>query len=89
MTTFKVVWIDRKREPQFPPDRAFPDGKDCDVSHGVKPACKATLPYPAKRCGLYYVECRVCGKNAVITTAGRADDPRSVTLACDKPEQQH
>ena len=37
-----------------------------------------TLPYPAKRCGQYYVECRICGFNAIITTAGRPDDPQII-----------
>lgn len=84
MGNFKIKWIDRHREPQCAPDPAFPKGKDCDCSRGQSPACKTDLPYPAKRCGLYYVECVICGTNAMITTAGRPDDPRSVTLPCER-----
>jgi C4-type Zn-finger protein len=40
------------------------------------------LPYPAKRCGLFLVICDKCGYSAAITTAGRPDDPRKVTLPC-------
>jgi hypothetical protein len=31
---------------------------------------------------LYYVECNICGSNALITTAGRPDDPRSMDMLC-------
>lgn len=40
------------------------------------------LPYPAERCGVYLVTCDKCGYSAAITTAGRVDDPRSVTIPC-------
>jgi hypothetical protein len=81
--SFKIDWIDRGREPQCPPNPAYPNGVDLDgaLKLGV-PTCKTDLPYPAKRCGLYYVECRLCGCNALITTAGRPDDPRSVVMPC-------
>lgn len=80
---FKIKWIDRGREPQCPPNPAYPNGIDLDAAKafGV-PTCHTSLPYPAKRCGLYYVECQICGTNALITTAGRPDDPRSVDLVC-------
>ena len=84
MADFKIDWIDRGREPQCAPDPAFPNGKDLPAPFGATQTCKADLPYPAKRCGLFYVECKVCGTNAMITTAGRPDDPRSVTLPCDR-----
>jgi hypothetical protein len=80
---FKVVWIDRHREPQVAPDPEFPNGIDVDVSDGKEPSCRVDLPYPAKRCGMFYIECKRCGINAIITTAGRPDDPRSFTVACD------
>lgn len=79
--TFKIEWIDHGREPQCAPDPAYPFGKDIDA--GVKVACKAVLPYPAKRCGLYIVECETCGTRVAITTAGRPDDPRSVAIPCE------
>lgn len=80
----KIEWIDHGREPQCTPNSDFPKGKDMDVSHGAEATCTQLLPYPAKRCGLYIVECEKCGLRVGITTAGRPDDPRSVKLACIK-----
>ena len=83
MTQFSVTWIDHKREPQCPPNPAYPNG--IDVKTDAPPfvvRCRVDLPYPAKRCGAYRVECRVCGLVAAVTTAGRPDDPRSVELRC-------
>lgn len=79
---FTITWVDRKRWPQDKPDPAFPEGVDIDLTQGGSPSCGSPLPYPAKRCGLFYVECRRCRANAVITTAGRVDDPRSVRIRC-------
>ncbi len=78
---FTVKWIDRHREPQCEPDPAYPHGIDLDCSGG-SPGCKVDLPYPARRCGYYFVECNLCKMNVLITTAGRPDDPRSVKLPC-------
>lgn len=79
--TFRIEWVDHGREPQCPPNPDHPSGIDVDTSGGA-PSCSTTLPYPAKRCGYFVVECRVCGYRAAVTTAGRPDDPRSVTVAC-------
>jgi hypothetical protein len=78
----KITWLDRMREPKCEPDPAFPDGKDIDGALGIEPFCKADLPYPAKRCGVYVVQCERCGYTIALTTAGRPDDPRSVTIPC-------
>lgn len=82
----KVEWVDGEREPQNKPNPAFPDGIDLDMSMGAEPTCATNLPYPAKRCGLYIVECDACGQSVAVTTAGRADDPRSIKLACRRPK---
>ena len=85
--SFKVEWIDRGREPQCPPNPAYPNGIDVDGpkiyadEFGLQ-TCSTALPCPAKRCGYYYVQCKVCGTSALITTAGRPDDPRSVHMIC-------
>ncbi len=79
---FKIEWIDAERKPQCPPNPKYPTGKDVDLSGGAMPQCCAALPYPAKRCGLYLVECPVCGLRVAVTTAGRPDDPRLVKMAC-------
>lgn len=80
--SFDIKWIDSGREPQVEPNPNYPNGIDVDTAGSAKPACFTQLPYPARRIGQYLVTCRTCGLRAVITTAGRADDPRSVTLQC-------
>lgn len=79
---FKIEWEDHGREPQCTPDPDFPNGKDIDL--GVQPSCKVEVPYPAKRCGMYVIECIKCGVRTGVTTAGRADDPRSITIPCGR-----
>lgn len=86
MSDFEIEWVDDMREPQCAPNPAYPNGIDADCSLGAEAACTAVLPYPAKRCGLYIVECKTCGLRVGITTAGRPDDPRSVKLGCIRPE---
>jgi hypothetical protein len=64
----------------------YPDGIDLDLTggnHQVK-SCKTDLPYPAKRAGYYVVTCAGCGMKLITRTAGRADDPKSVRLACKR-----
>jgi hypothetical protein len=98
---FKIVWFDHHREPQCPPDPAFPNGKHMqiltpvnatpsvrvDSPTGVVSAsgwCGTELPYPAARCGVYLVECQTCGFRCAVTTAGRRDDPCSISFPCHK-----
>lgn len=85
-----IEWRDAGHEPQCQPDPAYPNGKDVDfiTPHLVDgwPTCKVSLPYPAKRCGVYLVSCEGCGSQVGVTTAGRPDDPRSVVLPCRKPD---
>ena len=79
---FIVTWNDAEREPQCAPNPYYPKGIDLDVSHAAVAACTATLPYPAKRCGHYLIECRLCRYRVIVTTAGRPDDPKSVKIPC-------
>jgi hypothetical protein len=78
----EVTWIDSGREAVYPPDPAYPHGTDIDVTGGQRPSCETTLPYPARRCGQYLVKCSRCGFTDSFSTAGRADDPRSVRVPC-------
>lgn len=80
----QITWIDRGREPQSPPNPEYPDGVDVDVTAGAngEKTCKVDLPYPAKRCGMYVIHCKTCDWITAVTTAGRPDDPRSVTIPC-------
>lgn len=80
---FEIEWLDKGREPQCAPDPNFPNGKDVDLRRSAdEPGCTVTLPYPAKRCGLYIVTCGKCRIRVDITTAGRPDDLRNVTIPC-------
>jgi hypothetical protein len=85
----RVLWQDGGREPKCQPNPAFPLGRDIDVSAGAAAACKQSLPYPAKRCGQYLVNCDTCGQNVLVSTAGRVDDPRSVKIACKLVKPGH
>lgn len=78
---FKVKWLDSGKEAQCAPNPAYPQGRDVIAGPAVN-TCKLSLPYPAKRIGIYLVECTLCGFTMSITTAGRPDDPKSVTLPC-------
>ena len=78
----KITWHDNGREPKCLPDPAYPEGKDIRLCDGIEPKCTAQLPYPAKRCGVYIIECERCGNRIGVTTAGRPDDPRSVEIMC-------
>lgn len=96
--TLKVEWVDGETEPLMPPDPRYPAGIDLDEttheridmqSGAVIPpdpdrkSCFTFLrPYPAPRCGAFIVKCDVCGLLAVVTTAGRSDDPRSLRVPC-------
>lgn len=84
MNDFEIHWVDLEREPREKPDPRYPFGIDRDASEGKQPACTAQLPYPARRCGFYVVICKRCGLDAVVTTAGRVDDPRSIKLPCKR-----
>jgi hypothetical protein len=79
----KIDWIDRGLQPTQQPNPAYPKGIDLDLTKG-RPGCQVPLPWPAKRIGFYRVECKRCGSNAVVTTAGRQDDPRSIKLPCKR-----
>jgi hypothetical protein len=78
---FNVEWIDRGIEPVYPADQSYPEGIDIDASAG-RESCVTNLPYPAQRIGYYEVTCNRCGGKSRVTTAGRPDDPRSITVAC-------
>lgn len=81
---FNIMWIDEHRRPTVKPNPAYPNGQDLDCSAGAEQKCTLKLPlYPTPGCGKYLVTCRLCGTNAMITTAGRVDDARSLTLPCE------
>lgn len=79
---FNIEWIDGARDPRSMSNPQFPKGVDIDASRGAEKTCVANLPYPSKRIGAYVVTCNQCGFRAGATTAGRADDPRSIKIPC-------
>lgn len=79
---FAIDWIDANREATFPANPDYPNGAAIDVALDAAKACRAELPCPAKRCGLYVVRCTLCGYAIALSTTGRADDPRSVRVPC-------
>jgi len=83
MINVKVTWVDSGRTATGKSDPDYPDGMDVRLPHSrFQPTCLVTLPYPAPRIGFHVIECERCGYSAVVTAAGRRDDPRSVTLPC-------
>lgn len=80
---FAIYWVDAEREPMGASNPEHPKGIDVSSYDSMdRVACVTTLPYPAKGCGYYVLECKRCGLKVVITTAGRPDDPRSAEIGC-------
>ncbi len=77
-----ILWLDSGRAPSEPANPAYPKGMDVVLGGPGVRTCRIDLPYPAARCGAYLVNCLVCGAHVRLSTAGRADDPRSLTVPC-------
>jgi hypothetical protein len=84
---FDIHWIDAGHKSQVSPNPKYPDGMDIDIAGEASMSCWVFLPYPAPRIGVYQVWCKSCGLSVGVTTAGRADDPRSVRVACKKARE--
>lgn len=80
--TIDVKFNDSGRTATQPSDPRYPDGQDVSLAMMIQKVCCRNLPYPAPRCGTYSIFCRVCHFTALVTVAGRADDPRTITLPC-------
>lgn len=72
----------RRGPPQHPANAAYPNGVDVQEAAPGVPSCRVDLPYPAPERLVWSVRCRRCGFTLAITAAGRADDPRTVTVPC-------
>jgi hypothetical protein len=79
---FNIEWIDSGSEPTQKPNPDYPKGIDLDGTRPGQKGCRTPLPYPAKRCGYFIIQCLTCHYRIAVTTAGRPDDPRSVRLPC-------
>lgn len=86
--TIDIRFIDRGVEPKEKPDPKYPDGRPVNLTTNVlQKSCTYNAHYPAPRCGYYSVLCNDCGFTALVTVAGRADDPRTITIPCKvKPQ---
>jgi hypothetical protein len=60
----------------------WPNGRELSVAEPGQESCTWNLPYPAPRVGTYSVVCRRCHFTALVSVAGRADDPIMITLPC-------
>jgi len=67
---------------QCPANPDYPDGIDLVMTEHAEKSCRVDLPYPAPECGSWLIVCAECDMRALITAAGRPDDPKSVTLPC-------
>lgn len=80
---FEIDWRQRGGPPKNPSDPRYPRGIDLDLTDGARRACLVDLPYPTpKFIGVLMVRCLTCDRTAMLTTAGRPDDPRTVRLPC-------
>jgi hypothetical protein len=87
---FDIHWIRRAPGPATqPPDPKYPFGMDHDITLGLRPACRIALPCPAAGIGIWAITCKRCGFVTACTTAGRADDPVSITIPCKRRENPH
>jgi len=77
---FTIEWYDSKITSNTVPEQDSP--KNILVYDEHKLFCKISLPYPAKRCGMYVVKCNECGNVVGIPTTGKVDDPCSITINC-------
>ncbi len=79
---FDVCFLSSGRKAECASNPAFPNGVDVDLSDCRFTACTVELPHPAECCGAWAIRCEKCGFSCAVTAAGRADDPRSVTMPC-------
>lgn len=87
---FDIRYVERGGPPKNAASAMFPNGVDLDLSNGARQACLVPLPYPNPHgnIGMWLVNCAKCGRSVGVTAAARADDPRSVTVACQKVRRQ-
>jgi hypothetical protein len=87
--TIDVKFNDSGRKATQPANPKFPKGVDVSCADSGVPTCTRNLPYPAPGVGTYSVICRECGFTALVTVAGRADDPRSITIPCKGDQHEN
>lgn len=81
MDYLRAEWISKGRKAQHPSNPKYPNGIDVNLAPS-RPFCSIKLDYPAPAVGMWAITCVRCGETAMVTAAGRPDDPRSVKLPC-------
>lgn len=85
---WKITWKPRagSRQPTEKPNPQYPNGTHLNSIHNPdRPSCIGDLPYklwPERGLGILIIECRTCGLVTAVTTAGRPDDPITLTQNC-------
>jgi hypothetical protein len=79
--TLHARWYGTRRQAESPPDPHYPLGMLVDGTGG-RPSCSVSLTSPAPCIGEWFIRCDQCGMTALVTAAGRADDPHTVRLPC-------
>lgn len=67
-----------------PSDPAYPNGIALPKPPEVERCCFTELPYPAPECGCWMIRCEDCDASMLVTAAGRADDPVSCFMPCNR-----
>jgi hypothetical protein len=80
-----ALFLSAGRPAQQPPNPDHPLGTVVDATAGRRPSCALSLQYPAPSVGQWLIRCDVCRISAIVTAAGRPDDPHTVRLRC-KPK---
>ncbi len=82
--TLHAKFLSERRKAQQPPDPRHPLGIVVDGTKG-RLACSVSLEYPSPCVGKWLIQCDTCDMVALVTAAGRVDDPHTVRLPC-KPK---
>lgn len=80
--TIEVKFIDEGRKSTSPSNPKYPNGVDVSAAMPDQKSCCFNVQYPAPGVGKYSIVCTDCKMTALVSVAGRADDPRTVTLPC-------
>lgn len=68
---------------QCPSDPKFPQGKIFDLRLIENVAsCDVDLEWPSPECGAWVIRCQECKSSALVTCAGRKDDPIKIKINC-------
>lgn len=78
----EISFNDSGRKATQPANPKYPNGVDVNAAPPGRKACTWNVPYPAPGVGTYSVVCKDCGYTALMSVAGRADDPRTIRIPC-------